>query len=464
MTGKAAFLRPLRMRLALILYQALLHLALPALVAVMLVRYRKGPRYPLRFADRFGFGPRAPAGAIWVLAASLGETRAVNPLVDRLLTRGNHVIMTHSSPAGLSESRRLFADAIARGQLTCGYIVADLFWAVEAFLRRNRPALGLVVESEIWPEILSRADRKGIPMVHVNGNITDRTVRRDAKWFGGARFLLFQAFQKILTKSEAHRERYLRIGVPADRVKAVGEMKFDQPVDPARSAHTARAGALRARWGEARRTFMIASSVRDEEDALFGLVATLLALPARPRIVWAPRSPQRFDAVAAKAVSEGVRVARRSVALDADLTGDIPGDIDILIGDSIGEMSFYYQLADLVFVGATLSDHGGHNIIEPLAFGRPVVIGPSMFGITFPAVEAIAVGACESLPDAEALTKRVGVLFQNPQALADFTRASGRFCENYGGASARSLCELRPWLPAPTFSVRAAEQDDGGRF
>ncbi|RVV98977.1 glycosyltransferase [Mesobaculum littorinae] len=427
---------PLSLRLAHWAFQAAFHLALPLVLALILRRSTREPLYRRHLSHRFGGGPVAPRGAIWVFATSLGETRAVAPLVSRLLSQGHAVCLSHSSPAGLAEGRRLFPDAA----VTHRYAPFDLFWAVALFLRRQRPRLGLIVEAEIWPGQILVARAMGVPMVQVNGNLVARSVARDARRAGGVRLKLLHQFRAILTKSPAYRDRYLAAGVAPERIALPGELKFDQPVPQAQRDAAARAG-----WRDGRPVLMIASSVADEEPALIALAAQLLSRPRSPRIVWAPRSPQRFDRLALALTAAGLQVARRSDTLAPDLSGDLPG-ADILLGDSLGEMTFYYALSDMVFVGATLVPHGGHTVVEPLVLGRPVLTGPSIYGITFPSEEARDAGALVQARDAEDLAARIETLLDDPAALDDMTRRARGFAARHLGAAARSADLLAPLL------------------
>jgi 3-deoxy-D-manno-octulosonic-acid transferase len=434
-----------------------LHLALPLIFAAILKRSLKEPAYRKAFAHRLGMNKRAPHGAVWVFAASLGETRAVSPLIRLLITRGHHVILNHSSAAGLAEGQRLFADELARGQITHGYVALDLFWAVRLFLRRNRPALGLVVEAETWPGMLMAAHKNGLPMIKVNGNLTRRAIERNKRRFGGALLKFLSAYQMVLTKSEDHRQRYLDAGVPADRIHLVGEMKFDQEID---ADQLERADAIRREWRSDRPVFMIASSVEDEEESLLQIVRNLAKAADPPRVIWVPRSPQRFSEVTKLCQTAGYRVQRRSECLDECLRGKFAPDTDIFIGDSLVEMNFYYQMSDLIFVGASLVNHGGHNIVEPLALGRPVVVGPSIHGITFPAHEAIDAGACISLPDAETVADVVAAFFNNPRRQKEFIAAAQGFNAQHKGAARATLQKLLPYLPDTHVRIRPATLND----
>lgn len=427
------------------LYQIAAHLAFPLLLLMAILRSRHEPMYRARLPERLGLSRPSRPGAVWVFAASLGETRAASPLIRELMARGAHVLLTHSSPAGLAEGQRLFAPEIAAGRVAQCYGPVDLGWAVRLFLARHRPRLGLVVESEIWPAQLIGAWRRGIPMAVLNGNFTARALARDQRGPGRFRLAMFSAFSLALTKSPGHVARYIAAGLPPERVYDVGELKFDLPVD---AAQIATAHRIAPRLAAGRGVLMIASSVEVEEPALIDILLRLREdLAAPPLVVWVPRSPQRFGAVAARLSAAGLRTARRTALFDATFAvkDDAPAP-EVLVGDSLGEMDFYYALADLVFVGATLCNLGGHNIIEPLAQEKPVVTGPSIYGIAFPAQEAQAAGALRVLPDAPALAAEITRLFTADSTLAEFAQAARGFNAGHSGAARRSADLLEPYL------------------
>jgi 3-deoxy-D-manno-octulosonic-acid transferase len=440
----------LRLRIFDLVWQIFIHLMLPLALLHFLWKSRREPLYRKHFTHRFGMGPVGPKGSVWVFATSLGETRAVAPLIEMLLNEGHTVALTHSSPAGLAEGHRLFDDP----RITHSYVPFDHFWSTLLFLARLRPCVGIVVEGEFWPGHLQFAGWMGIPMVHVNGNLNERSLRR-GQGLGRVRFDILARFRAILTKSEGHRERYLKAGVPDERILIVGELKFDQKVDP---AQLTLGDDLKAAWSRERPVFLIASSVEEEEADLLALVKDVASLPTAPRIIWAPRSPQRFDAVAEALSRAGLTVARRSELASAD---DLPGvsrEDDVIVGDSIGEMNIWYQASDLVFVGATLADKGGHNISEPLALGRPVILGPSIFGITFPAEDAERDGAVRILPDAEATRSEVKSLLSQPSELAEFTQSAASFARKHVGATDRTLYVINRILGIEEKPLKAAIQ------
>lgn len=431
---------PKGVRAAYWVQQVLMHLALPLITLLLLWRGRREPGHLRGWADRLGFGPVGPKGAVWIYAASLGETRAASPLIRRLRADGIPVILSHLSPAGMQEGWRLFPEDAG---ITHRYVPIDLFWAVRLFLRRAKPRLGIVLEIEIWPAMLVEAHRTGVPMVMANGNLLARSLARQS---GLRRPLLklYQTFTHIFTRTEDFRDRYLSLGVAPDRISVVGEMKYDQWIDP---RHPVMGQALRASW-DVRQVLMIASSVKDEEPALMAMVQSLLDHHPELGVLWVPRSAQRFDPVAEMLASAGVPCQRRST-LGEEMGGRVPTGTRVILGDSLGEMNAYYPVADLVFVGASLVDHGGHNIMEPMAFGKAVVMGPSTFGIAFAAEPAARAGAFESLADAAALQTRIAALLADGRTLDAMGKAALAFAHQQTGAADRTYAGLKP-LIAPT--------------
>ena len=414
--------------------QVLAHFFLPFIVILLVLRSRKEPAHIKNLVHRVGLGRVRQRGAIWIYAASLGETRAASPLIRRLRSEGFQILLTHQSPAGLSEGARLFSKD--SGVTQC-YVPMDLFWVVQIFLFRFKPAALIVMEIEIWPAMLIETSRKGLPIVMANGNLLERSIGKNR----GARFhinKLYLLFSHIFTRTEDYRDRYVKIGVDPSRVSVVGDLKFDQLIDP---KHVRMGKRLRSHLHGAESVLMIASSVEAEERLLLPMVKRLLEADAGLRVVWAPRSPQRFQAVADALSKLGLDVVQRST-LGPDMNVPIP-KTQVLVGDSTGEMNAYYPIADLVFVGASLVDDGGHNIIEPMALGCPVLMGPSTYGIDFAAQPAALAGAFESLPDTASLEVRIAELFSDPPALARMSAAAAQFASDKKGAAEKTFSGIK---------------------
>ncbi|KPQ06139.1 MAG: 3-deoxy-D-manno-octulosonic-acid transferase [Rhodobacteraceae bacterium HLUCCA12] len=435
---------PAGVRALYVLVQGVLHLVLPLAPLLVLPRARREPDFLRHLSHRIGLGPTGAGGAVWVYAASLGEMRAASPLIARLRAAGHPVLLTSQTPAGLNAGRTLFKGDAG---VTHRYVPLDLFWAMRLFLRRARPALLIVLEVEIWPAMLIESAQAGVPMVMANGNLVQRTPGKPYRWSKRQLLTLYGLFDAIFTRTPEFAERYRAIGVDPGRIHVVGELKYDQGIDP---ADPALGRGLRARWaGRETRVLMLASTVQDEEGALLAMTTRLLAADPGLRVLWVPRSPQRFDAVARALAARGLAVLRRSV-LGPGMDGPIPAETRVILGDSLGEMNRYYAMADLVFVGASLNALGGHNIMEPMALGKPVVMGPSTWGITFDAEPAGAAGAFESLPDPTALEARIAALMTDADALADMARNAQAFADARKGASARTMAGLAPLLARGT--------------
>lgn len=417
--------------------QVLLHLAIPVALCILIHRSIREPAHLRGILQRFGLGPVGERGAIWIYAASLGETRAAAPLIRQIRSAGRPVLLTHFSPAGLAEGWRLFPDDAG---VTHRYMPFDLFWAVRLFLWRARPEMGVILEIEIYPAMLMEARRAGVAMVMANGNLLEESL---TKMNGARRHLiqLYQEFTYIFTRNTDYRNRYIRIGVSADRICVVGDLKSDLWVDP---EHPVMGMGLRSRWG-VERVLLIASSVRDEEPLLLQMAKELLERDQGLGILWVPRSPQRFFPVTQALAPITGQVLRRS-SLGTAMEGDLPKACRVIVGDSIGEMNAYYPMADLVFVGASLAQHGGHNVIEPMVHGKGIVMGPSIYGVAFAAEPARTAGALESLSSPEALFQRITELLCDPAKLSSMGQAALTCQEQFIGAAGRTWLGIEKLL------------------
>ncbi len=384
----------MRLWLFLRVWSVLWHLGLPMVLGYLWWRGRKDALYAQGWGERFGRHPKRLPGAVWIHAVSLGEMRSAVPLVLALLDRGDRVVTTHFTPAGRREAARVFADDIAAGRLAAVWVPFETSWAYAGFFRAFRPVAGLVMEIEIWPRMIFAARGAGVPLFMCNAQYPTKSMARDASF--PLRHDLMRGFAGAFVKSELQAERFASVGV--QNIRVTGELRFDQPIPPDLIA----AGAALRTWLGAgdRRVITVASAVEGEDAVYVAAIAALLTQDRvsqrRPAlIVYVPRKPERFDEVATLLAAEGFVVGRRSQLLDASLAplGDAPA-INVLLGDSLGEMYAYLAMADTVIVGGGFTPKGAHNIIEPLALRKPVIVGPAIHTIEYPAVEAIAAGIC----------------------------------------------------------------------
>ena len=384
----------LRLRIALWAYRALWWIGLPFVLLYLRKRGRKDADYTRHLSERFGrHTPMAGDPPVWVHAVSLGEVRSAAPLVRAFLEGGAHVVLTHFTPAGRREAEKVFAPEIAAGTVRTVWVPFEFGFAWRRFFRAFRPFFGLVMEIEIWPAMIMECRKAGVPLFMCNAQYPSKSYARDRQGLG-LRAELMRGFAGALVKSNLQRDRFASVGVAP--IAVTGETRFDQPIP---LALLAAAPPARTALAADRPVVTLASVVEGEDDLYLDAIERSLAahdaagLP-RPVFVYVPRAPERFATVAGLLSTRGLPFARRSAMLGADLAVTQAAPADILLGDSMGEMYFYLSLADRVIVGGGFTPHGAHNIIEPLAVKKPVIVGPDIHTIEYPAVEAIAAGVC----------------------------------------------------------------------
>ena len=384
-----------------------------------------------QMTDRFGFGTLGPKNSIWFYAASLGEMNAAKPLVQNFLDNGHNVLLTHLSPAGLEAGQRFFGN---NSKVTHCYIPLDFFLFMRIFLYRARPACGIVLEIEVWPAMLIEADRLDVPMFMANGNLLPNKMLRLKNWKRSGLYM-YRLFDHIFTRAEDYVERYEATGVLREDITITGELKLDVPRDP---ELIAKGQVLRNSWARKNFTFMISSSVKLEEDRLMRCCVELLSKIPKMHIIWVPRSPQRFNAVLNKGLKAGLSCMKRS-----NLHGNIPKTIQMFLGDTIGEMDLYLGMADIVFVGASFSNSGGHNVVEPLSAGCPVVMGPSTYGVDFIVKDAASAGIFHSFSTSDEMTSYIADVAVSSQRLRQMQSDSLTFCNRNIGASKRCYEKIK---------------------
>ena len=417
------------------LYTILWSLGLPFALLYLLWRGRRDPDYLRHLPERFGFYGKRMTGAIWVHAVSLGEMRSALPLIQAFLARGEPVVVTLFTPAGRREAARVLAPEIAVGQVAVVWVPFEYAWVYRRFFATFRPRFGLVMEVEHWPRMILSAQAAKVPLYPCNAQYPlrsfelDRTRRR---W----RIALIGHYAGALVKSDLQASRFRAAGLQG--VEVTGETRFDQLMPP----HLLRAGQVaRAGLGQGRLIVTFASVVAGEDEiyisAIRSLRENLQTKHQDALIVYVPRRPERFAETTDLLTAAGFRVGTRTDLFDADLAPLNPlPQIDILVGNSLGEMYFYLAMADRVVVGGGFTPKGAHNIIEALALGKPVLTGPVTWPIEYPFAEAEAAGVAVSVPDAKALADALAHLpAADPAAIAAFVAA-------HSGATARTLAAL----------------------
>ena len=409
-----------------LLYSVALYILLPWALLHLWLRSRRQPAYLEHIAERFGFSDEQPGNPlIWVHAVSVGETQAAEPLVKALRQRhpAHRILFTHTTPTGRQTGIELFGDGVSR----C-YLPYDFPFAVKRFLRRFRPQVGIVMETEIWPNLIEHCHRHSIPVYLANARMSGRSARGYARFRGLAATSL-RKLAGIGAQTERDATRFSELG--AEAVMVTGNIKFDRTAPPEMLALGTR---LRELFG-IRKVFLAASTREGEEalilDALAGLdMAELL-------VVFVPRHPQRFDEVGALLRQRGHAFVRRSEGRP------VAAEIRFVLGDSMGEMFAYYSASDVAFVGGSLLPLGGQNLLEACAVGRPVIVGPHTFNFEEATENAIEAGAALRVEDARALAGAVASLFRDPARREAMAEAGRRFTQRHRGATERTMAMLK---------------------
>ncbi|MEI2415788.1 3-deoxy-D-manno-octulosonic acid transferase [Orrella sp. JC864] len=414
-------------------YTLALRALAPALWLWMARRARSaGGQWQILGRERFGRHDRPPFAArpVWVHAVSLGETRAAQPLLHALLARGLPVLLTHVTATGRAEGQRLFAAAIAQGQLAQAWLPYDFPEAADRFLAHFQPRCGVLVERELWPNLLAAARRRGVPMTLASARFSESSLAQ-ARWLGAALREALGGLQAVLAQTGADARRLALAGARDPQV--VGNLKFDVQL-PAAQLQAGRA------WRAAldRPVLAVANTREGEEAPLAQALARWLqaAGQARPLCLFVPRHPQRFEQAAQALAQAGLAVVRRSA-------GQLPGpQAQVLLGDTLGEMPFFYAAADVAIVAGSFAPLGGHNLIEACAAGLPVIVGPHTHNFKQAVEDAVAAGAALRADDAAQAVSQAASLLEDAARRARMGEAARAWTAQHAGATGRILAAL----------------------
>ncbi|MFO8140727.1 MAG: lipid IV(A) 3-deoxy-D-manno-octulosonic acid transferase [Marinobacter sp.] len=387
------------------IYSLLIRLALPFIMIRLWWQGRKAPALRQDWQHRLGLVPEMSGPVIWVHAVSVGETIAAAPMVRRLLARnlGATILMTAMTDTGLAQARKMFGDRI-----TYAYAPYDTPGGIRRFLDRINPRILVILETEIWPNMIRQCRRRRVPVFLINARLSERS----ACGYERVRGLvapIMKSISWVAAQAERDAERFRRIGVAPSRVEVTGSVKFDVDIpDDVRAASETFRQALGPRpvW--------IAGSTHAGEDEQL-LVAHQGILRHHPRalLIVVPRHPDRFDAVAAMAEQQGFLVARRS-------QGQGSAAVQVYLADTMGELMMLYGASDLAFVGGSLIERGGHNPLEPAAWGIPVFSGPYVFNFEAIFERLLADDGVHLVNGAEGLEREVSRLFADPDECKAF--------------------------------------------
>lgn len=418
-----------------LLYTGLLYLILPLALLRLYWRGRHDAGHRRRWRERLGFFPPLPSGCLWVHAVSLGETRAALPLIRALLERYPDLPLLVTTTT-LTGSRQVW-EALGERVLHV-YAPYDLPGAVRRFLRQTRPRLAVIMETELWPNLLRQCAVAGIPTMIANARLSERSARGYAR-IRRLTASMLRDVTLIAAQAEADADRFRALGTP--RVEVTGNLKYDLslPDDLPERGWQLRRELL----GEERRVWIAASTHAGEDEPILAALALL-----RPRwpellLLLVPRHPERFDGVAALCRQQGCKLVRRS-----EQRACAP-DTAVFLGDTMGELLLFYAAADLAFVGGSLVDTGGHNVLEPALLGLPVLFGPHMFNFTEASQRLLEAEAAWQVTDAAALATAVDRLLADPELRRTIGQRGRAVVERHRGALA-ALLRCIETLQSPT--------------
>ncbi|WP_426247809.1 lipid IV(A) 3-deoxy-D-manno-octulosonic acid transferase [Pseudomonas sp. TWR3-1-1] len=412
------------------LYTLLFHLGLPLVAIRLWLRARKAPAYARRIGERFALNlPPMQPGGIWVHAVSVGESIAAAPMIRALLTRYPQlpITVTCMTPTGSERIQALFAD---EPRIQHCYLPYDLPWAAARFLDRIKPKLGVIMETELWPNLIHQCAKRGIPVALANARLSARSAKGYARFARLTRPML-EAMSLIAVQTQTEAERFRQLGARPECVEVTGSIKFDLSIDP---QLWVKARELREQWQAQERPVWIAASTHEGEDEIvLAAHRQLLAHYPNALLMLVPRHPERFNSVFELCQREGFVTVRRSQHTP------VSAQTQVLLGDTMGELLFLYALADSAFVGGSLVPNGGHNVLEPAALGKPVLSGPHLFNFLEIAALLREAGALEEVDDAPGLAVAVQRLFELPQDAQRMAEAGLKVMQANQGALQRLL-------------------------
>ncbi|MEW5838909.1 MAG: lipid IV(A) 3-deoxy-D-manno-octulosonic acid transferase [Pseudomonadota bacterium] len=415
------------------LYSAALSLLAPLAFARLWWKGRDNPDYRLRWGERLGFIPAFPVKPrLWVHAVSVGEVIAATPLIRAWQARHPDwaILVTTTTPTGSAQLRRGFGESVEHV-----YLPFDLPGAVRRFYARSRPTRGVIMETELWPNLFAEARKNGIPLILANARLSEKSMRGYARLRGLVAETL-ACLHLIAARDAQDVARFVALGAAQEKTEAFGNLKFDLEIAP----ETRERGAKwREMFGKERKVWIAASTHPGEEEMVLAAHREIAALHPDALLLLAPRHPERADAVERLIQAQGFAYARRST-LDVGATSPhLPESTAVLLIDTLGELMDFYAASDVAFVGGSLVERGGHNPLEPLALGLPVISGESVFNFTEIYAAMQAEGLVGLVQDASGLAEAVR---QHICELDETERRSEMFLGKHGGTLQRLMARL----------------------
>ncbi len=408
-------------------YSVIWYLLLPFLFLRLWLRGRQAPAYRQRWKERmaWGYRPGTLKNSLWVHAVSVGETLAAVPMIERLLADYPQMplLVTTTTPTGSERVKALFGDRV-----THVYCPWELPTALNRFLRAFDPKMVIVLETELWPNLCAAAKRHGARLMLMNGRLSEKSYRGYSKFPRLVRPMMAR-FDALAVQTPVERERYVALGAWPERVHAIGSVKFDMSLDDTVRQAAAR---LRAEIGE-RPVWIAASPHPGEDEPILAAHQALLQVLPDALLVLVPRHPERFDGVAQLIRQQGLGLARRSKQ------DTVTADTQVYLADTMGELLMLFGVADVAFVGGSLVPVGGHNLLEPAAWQKPVLTGPHLHNFTAISQLLDEAGGLSVVNDAGALAMTLLALLDDAARCRAQGEAAAAVVEANRGALEKGL-------------------------
>ena len=412
-----------------LIYTLLLYLGLPIAILKLVVKERKSPFWKVKLKNQLGFVTKTASKAIWVHCVSVGEFNAARPLIDRLLDiyPEHRLAITTTTITGAEAVRNHYKNRVMHY-----FFPFDLPSIVGPFINKINPVACILLETEIWPNLINNLNKKAIPVMLVNARLSERSLNKYQKISSNLIQKTINQLTLIGSQNERSSERFLSLGVSPDKVVTVGNLKFDSK----EKDNPSTTQSLQQMIGQ--RRVVVFASTRDGEEKkiLKSYVNTKDKFDALMIVI--PRHPQRFDEVFNLIVDSGLDVKRRSQGLSCD------ENTQVLLGDSMGELLSYYSVCDIAFVGGSLIDTGGQNMLEAAALSKPILFGPSVFNFEQIAQLLLEKGASIQVDDADGLMKTISSLLLDDAKRKELGENAKNLLEKHRGAVDRLLKLIIP--------------------
>lgn len=409
------------------IYSLLLYILIPIVLIRLLWRSTKAPDYRKRIKERFGIVPAVECkSGIWLHAASVGEVQASIPLIEHFLHSDPTLTMviTTTTPTGSNRIRELFKSSVYH----C-YIPYDIPLAVRKFIQTIQPQLAIFIETEVWPNVLYECKVKNIPTLLVNARLSERSARGYARLANFSR-ITFNLFTKIAAQAEMDAQRFKKLGVNAERLTVVGNIKFDLRLAPNLQEQAA---FIKEVWGKERLVWVAASTHDGEESQILAAHREILAVLPNTLLALVPRHPERFNKVGQLILKQGFSLMRRSEM------GICTNKYQVFLGDSMGELTMFLAASNVAFIGGSLVPHGGHNVLEAAALGIPVITGHYVTNFITIVNELLRAGAAVQVATASELATVVIKWLQDRQLRENIGDNGRKVVENNRGALDRII-------------------------